>query len=191
MHLASAKRERIQKEKSKRQTRWVFIIFFLSIVLSFVISIVSSASLSRAGSLGAFCVVLILTFIGVLSDAVGVAVTAAKETPFASMASKKVRGAQQSVWLVRKAEKVSNVCNDVVGDITSIIAGSAGAVIAARVAFVGSEPWIGIAISAFIAGITVGGKAMGKQVAFLRCQEIVFFCGVALSFLPKKSWRSA
>src|SRR5690554_1632429 len=69
---------------------------------------------------------IVIIIIGVVFDIIGIAVTAASEVPFLSMASKKKRGAINAVRLIRKADQVSSFCNDVVGDICSIISGSAG-----------------------------------------------------------------
>lgn len=70
--------------------------------------------------------------------------------------------------MLRKAERVSSFCNDVVGDICGVISGSASAVIAAR-AVTGMQPLaarvVSLLMSALVAAITVGGKAYGKTIA--------------------------
>ena len=58
------------------------------------------------------------------------AVATANEKPFHSMASRKVPGALEAIRLLRNAERVSSICNDVVGDICGVVSGSASATIA-------------------------------------------------------------
>ena len=114
--------------------------------------------------------------LGILFDIIGVAATSADETPFHSMAAKKVPEAREALKLLRRAERVSSFCNDVVGDICGVISGSASAVIAAR-AIVGMESWLGqlvqLLMSAVVAGLTVGGKAFGKSIAIKNSTMII------------------
>ena len=69
-------------------------------------------------------VVLVIIITGVVFDVIGIAVTAADETPFNSMASKKIR-ARQSLAAAERPQ-VSSFCNDVVGDICGVVSGVAG-----------------------------------------------------------------
>ena len=121
-----------------------------------------------------------IVFIGIIFDVIGVAVTSADERPFHSMASRKVAGAQESIRLLRNAERVSSICNDVVGDICGVVSGSASATIAAQVLqnFEWSyESLIPLVMSALVAGLTVGGKAVGKTFAMNSCTKIVHGVG--------------
>ena len=83
-----------------------------------------------AGLLVALLALIVLISIGVITDVIGTAVTSADEQPFIAMASKRIKGAKQALRLIRKAERVSSLLNDVVGDIVGVISGSAGSVIA-------------------------------------------------------------
>ena len=69
----------------------------------------------------AFIVLLLIVFLGILFDIIGVAVMSANEKPFHSMAAKKLPGAVEAMKLLRSAEKVSSFCNDVVGDICGVV----------------------------------------------------------------------
>ena len=51
-------------------------------------------------------VVLLFILIGVMFDMVGVAVAAADEAPFHSMASQKVKGASLAIKMIKNASKV-------------------------------------------------------------------------------------
>ena len=124
--------------------------------------------LSGGGLILSFAVLLVIILIGILFDIIGVSVTAAEEKPFHSMAAKKVPEAREALKMLRRAERVSSFCNDVVGDICGVISGSAAAVIAAK-AITGMSPVLGsvvqLLLSAVVAGLTVGGKAFGKSIA--------------------------
>ena len=86
--------------------------------------------------------------------------------------------------LLRNAEKVSSICNDVVGDICGVVSGAASATIAARVLAKASFSWpqvVTLGMSALVAGLTVGGKAVGKTVAIGSCTDIVYLVGKAIA----------
>ena len=65
---------------------------------------------------------IVLISIGIITDIIGTAVTSADERPFIAMASKKINGAKQALRLIRKAERVSSILNDVAGDIVGVVA---------------------------------------------------------------------
>ena len=72
----------------------------------------------------AFIVLIGIVLIGIVFDSEIARVTVTDEKPFHSMAASKVKGAKSSLMLIRNASRVSNVCNDVVGDICGIISGA-------------------------------------------------------------------
>ena len=128
----------------------------------------------------AFLILLVIIFIGIVFDIIGMAVATADEKPFHSMASRKVPGAQEAIRLLRNAERVSSICNDVVGDICGVVSGSASATIAAQILSNFEFTWpqiISLAMSALAAGLTVGGKAIGKTFAVNSCTDIVHLVG--------------
>ena len=102
------------------------------------------------------------------------------------MAARKVPGAQDAIKLLRNAERVSSICNDVVGDICGVVSGSASATIAAQVLNHFEFGWpqvVSLVMSALVAGLTVGGKAIGKTFAMNSCTKIIGFVGKLLYFL--------
>ena len=128
----------------------------------------------------AFLILFTIVFIGIIFDIIGVAVTSADEKPFHSMAARKVPGSQEAIKLLRNAERVSSICNDVIGDICGVVSGSASATIAAQLLhnFEFTFPKvISLIMSALVAGLTVGGKAIGKSVAIGSCTGIVHGTG--------------
>ena len=178
------------KKERNKTVRWVITIFLVTILITATISFTSDLLMANSTMLVAFIILFVIVLIGIVFDIIGVAVTSADERPFHSMAARKVPGAQESIRLLRNAERVSSICNDVIGDICGVISGSASATIAAQVLknfefSMGSL--IPLIMSALVAGITVGGKAMGKTVAMNSCTKIVHSVGKFLAFFQGKS----
>lgn len=169
-----------EKRERNKQIKWVTTIFLVTIVISGTISLISDEVMESSSLAVAFLILLVIILVGIVFDIVGMAVATADEKPFHSMAAKKVPGAQESIRLLRNAERVSSICNDVVGDICGVVSGSASATIAAQVIGSFSFSWpqvVTLLMSALAAGLTVGGKAIGKSIAVDSCTEIVHMVG--------------
>ncbi len=169
------------KKERKKTIRWVVTIFIVTIFVSGLITFVSDLIMEVSTMIVAFVILLVIVLIGILFDVIGMAVATADEKPFHSMAARRVPGAQEAIRLLRNAERVSSICNDVVGDICGVVSGSASATIAAQVlARMESFVWpqlVVLAMSALVAGLTVGGKAIGKTYAINSCTGIVHGVG--------------
>jgi len=131
--------------------------------------------------------VVVFIIIGVIFDIIGIAVTAASEKPFHSMATKQVKGAKVAIKLIKNASKVSSFCNDVIGDICGIISGSAGVIISTiLIANYNLNPVITtFTITALIAAMTIGGKALGKSFAVNKSNVIIYKFSIFLSLFIK------
>ncbi len=174
------------KRERNKTIRWVVTIFFVTMLVSGTISFLSDIIMENSSIFVAFIILLIIVFIGIIFDVVGVAVTSADEKPFHSMAARKVPGGLEAIKLLRNAERVSSICNDVVGDICGVVSGSASATIAVQVlkGFDFSFPQlVTLLMSALVAGLTVGGKAIGKTFAINSSTKIVSFVGVLSYYL--------
>ncbi len=176
-----SKSESDSRKKGKQtRTKWIITIFLLTIAISAVISFCSSQLMESSTMAVAFIILLIIVLIGIMFDIIGVAVTSADEKPFHSMAARKVIGAQEAIRLLRKADKVSSICCDVIGDICGVVSGSASAAIVTQILanFDFSIPQlITLGMSALVAGLTVGGKAIGKGFAIGSSTAIVHLVG--------------
>ena len=164
------------KKARNKTIRWVVTIFLVTILVSGTISYVSDLLMENSNIYVAFLILLIIVFIGIVFDVIGVAVTSANEKPFHSMAARKVPGGLEAIQLLRNAERVSSICNDVIGDICGVVSGSASAIIAAQILQNFQFSWpdmVQLTMSALVAGLTVGGKAMGKTFAINSCTDIV------------------
>ncbi|WP_243427835.1 hypothetical protein [Alkaliphilus hydrothermalis] len=152
-----------------------------------VISVLSESVLDNTDVVSAFMILLLIIFIGVVSDMIGIAVAAAEERPFHAMAADKVDGAKFAIKLLKNAGAVSSFCNDVIGDICGIVSGVAGATIILKLpsTFI-STAILTIVLTGFVASLTVGGKALGKSVAIYQSQLIVYKTAKVLDFINKK-----
>ena len=176
-----AKQDPAAAKKARNKTiKWVITIFLVTILVSGTISLVSDVVMEESSIEVAFLILFLIILVGIVFDIIGMAVATADEKPFHSMASRKVVGAQESIRLLRNAERVSSICNDVVGDICGVVSGSASATIAIQVINHFDFTWpqiISLAMSSLAAGLTVGGKAIGKTFAVNSCTEIVHGVG--------------
>ena len=189
--MAKTHSDAYKKERS-RTIRWVVTVFLVTLVVSGMISLISDEVMASSGLLAAFAILLGIVFLGIIFDIIGMAVATASEKPFHSMAARKVPGAQEAIRLLRNAERVSSICNDVVGDICGVVSGSASATIAALILTHVDTVWpraVSLGMSALVAGLTVGGKAIGKTIAVNSCTQIVHLVGrflYTLNRLKKK-----
>lgn len=169
-----------QKKERNKTIRWVVTIFFVTMLVSGTISLVSDVLMAGSGMVVCFLILLFIILLGIIFDIVGVAVTSADEKPFHSMAARKVAGAHEAIALLRNAERVSSICNDVVGDICGVVSGTASATISAQILANFDFSWpqvVSLLMSALVAGLTVGGKAIGKTFAIGSCTKIVYMVG--------------
>ena len=187
--LKSATNKAIKK-KVQPWWMWPVKILVVTLFLSLAFSVLSEVLLSNVGIVVSVVVILFLLFVGIVADMIGVATTACSLEPFTAMCSRKVRGAKVAMGLVKNAEKVSSICNDVVGDICGILSGAAGASIAVKFISENMANSIQILIagtvSAVIAGLTIFGKAMCKKYAITHCTKIVLGVGKCFSIFSRR-----
>ena len=190
--------EKEEKEKKKPtfkksviKWKWCFKILLITLVLSFCFSVLSELLLTSTKSvlITVISVVVLIAFIliAVVCDMIGVAVASADIAPFMAMASKKVRGAKETIKLLQNADKASSFFCDIIGDACGIICGAIGASIIAVIS-VNGQIWqiiLGAAMSALIAAVTVFGKAIGKAIAIENSGNIVFRVGKFISIFKR------
>ncbi|MGI5877679.1 MAG: hypothetical protein ACOX7W_03605 [Christensenellales bacterium] len=178
-----------ERTAKKNGSAWIVRVVLITFFLAFGMSAVAEYIEEAVPIWAAVFVLLFFIGLGILFDIVGIAIASAEETPFIAMSAKKVRGASLSLRLLKRADRMSNFCNDVVGDVCGIVSGAMGAYIAlwlSRMVAKDAALLIAILVSSVIASLTVGGKALGKKVALARRREIVHAAGRALSFFMKR-----
>ena len=176
------------KRKRNQAIRWVVTIFLVTITITAIISFISEEIMAYSSMLVAFIILIVIVMIGITFDIIGVAVTSANERPFHSMAARKVPGSMEAIRLLRKADRVSSICNDVIGDVCGVVSGSASATIAMQVLQHFEADWehfIPLMMSSLVAGLTVGGKALCKDFAIKSSTKIVTLTGKVIYLLRR------
>ncbi|MFC4388574.1 hypothetical protein ACFOZ1_12285 [Gracilibacillus marinus] len=183
----------MKKTHLQKSIKFSVSIAVITFVLAAIFSIVSSSVLSGVNSTVGLLIVLVIVLIGVVFDMLGIAATAADEVPFHAMAAEKVNGAKQAIIIVRNADRFASFCNDVIGDISGIISGTATAIVVLQIAngFGYSEGTtfqitLSVFLTSLVAALTVGGKALGKYMAIHASTTIIFTVGKIIAFVEEK-----
>lgn len=181
-------RKKLNDIYEKYNVKWTFFITLWTFILAILFSLITEKLLADIDIILGFLVLIVIIFIGIFFDIIGIAVTVLDEKPFHSMAANKVKGAKQAVKLIRNAGQVSNFCNDVIGDVSGIVSGGIGTSIVYKLVsrYDISITVMSIFITAVIAALTVGGKALGKEIAILNAKEIIFNVAKFLNFIEDK-----
>ena len=176
------------KEKSKKNNNtWVIGIAITTFILSLLFSYISNTAISKLNIIAGLIVLVLVILVGVIFDLIGVAVTVANEEDFHAQASKKIKGSKTSIKMIRNSAKVSNFCADVIGDICGVLSGAISAMIALKLTEnYGMSSQIQFVFSAIVASLTVGGKAITKEIAKQNSTVIVGFVSKIVNFDDKK-----
>ena len=165
-----------------KKNNWVYKVFLCTFILSVIFSFITNFLSSHSNIL----IITIVIAIGIIFDMIGASSLTSKEATFHSMSSKKIKGAKETIKLIKNNAKVSSVCNDIVGDICGIISGGLGAVLAISIAkATGFNTLISVIIAAIISSLTVGGKAIFKSIAIKNSDKIIFNVGKFVSIFKK------
>ena len=169
--------------------RHALLIGGLTFILAIVFSLLSQKTISQFNSIIVSIILLLfIILIGILADVVGTAATATSEVPFHSKAANKVPGAHHAIYLARKADKVANICNDVIGDIIGTLSGALGTAVVVQMLVFDwsvSQQIMNTLATGVIAALTVGGKAYGKRYAIEKADSVIFLVGRAWSALER------
>ncbi len=171
----------------KKNNLWIFKIILITFILAVFMSVLADSALRNSGIIFASILLVLIIFIGVFFDTIGISVAAARIEPFNSMAAQKKKAAMHSIYLIKNASMVANFCNDVVGDIAGIVSGAAGAIIIMKImaynlSFI-DKSIITVLLTATIASLTVGGKAVGKVIGMHHSQFVVEKAGKLIYYI--------
>ena len=124
----------MEKEKRNKKVKkqiaknlWPLKVFIMAVTLSLSFSLLSEFLMSKTGIVIALIVIVVFVSISIITDLIGVAVTACSAEPFRAMSSKKIRGAKEGLMLIRNADKVASLSADILGDVCGVLSGAAGA----------------------------------------------------------------
>lgn len=188
--LQNLKVQTRRKEKVKKELvdkKWITKIILITFCLSFAMSFISESTVPNLNLIIGIMISLIFIILGILFDIVGVSVTAASEKVFHSMNARKVRGADVAVQFKKNSEKVSSFCCDVVGDICGVVSGSTSVTIAMSLSqATGIDQFLmTLLVTAVVASLTIGGKAIGKSFAINKCDIILYEFSKIVSYFYK------
>ncbi|MDA3846737.1 MAG: hypothetical protein PF505_09395 [Vallitaleaceae bacterium] len=181
------------QNKKKINKKWIATISIITFFIAMLLGYVSLIYMEILSLFGAIVILLVIVFLGVFFDLLGIAVTAVSDISFNAMATSKVRGARESIIIIRNAGAVANFFNDVIGDISGIISGSASAAILIKINKQLSFQSIitSLVLTGIIAALTVGGKAIGKELALKHCNYIVYRIGLVMSIFKVLSRKGS
>ncbi|MBQ7308142.1 MAG: hypothetical protein IJW82_06420 [Clostridia bacterium] len=172
---------------------WALLATFMTVVLSSLFSFLSETVLTNTSIIISCVIAIVFVLLNVITDTLGVSVTACEKTPFLAMASNKIKGAKEALILIDNADKISNICSDIIGDICGIMSGAVGANIVTQILLLNNGSMnsiiVSVLISTSIAAITVFFKAIGKYLATRYYTQIVLFTSKVLSIFIKKKRR--
>lgn len=171
----------------KSKYKWVLIVTILAFALSLIMSLAVTSILENVTLTISIIVTFLFILLGIIFDIIGVAATCGDEVAFHSMSARRVRGGKVGVKLIKNASKVSSVCCDVVGDICGIISGAAGVTIVTLL--VNKTSWsplvVSLLVTSLISALTIGGKALGKNLAISKSVEVITIVAKTLSIFQK------
>lgn len=179
----------VKKDKTKLSdgTKWTIKITVVTFALSLLVSFITEILSSKSNVVVSLLMLTLLVLISIVFDTIGVAATSSDVASLFLAANMNVKGATEAIKLVKNAEKVSNICADVIGDMCGIISGACSAAIV--IMFAANNPndyLFNILTSSIVAAITVGGKAFFKKIAIKKSKEVMLFAGKILSIIRIK-----
>ena len=179
------KKFKVPKPDSNVSTshKWTIFVIFLSFVLSLVFSLITSVAMQSLNLFFAFIVLFAIIAINILFDMIGTA----EEKPFHSLAARKVKGARESISVIRHAPQLANLCCDVIGDIAGIISGATTTLIVSELVakFNLSGILPSLILTGIVSSLTIGGKAMSKGISMNNGNSIVFTVGKIMSVFKR------
>jgi hypothetical protein len=185
--VAQQENKKVKEKRKKKRNLWPLKAMLLAFVVSFAVNVVSELALDGAALWLAYIITVAIIVFGVFFDTIGTASTACELEPFLSMASRKVKGAKIAVKLCKDSDRVSSICNDIIGDITGIVSGICAASIALN-QFAGSENrfWLTILVYALVSTLAITLKAFAKRYAVTNSNQIIFATARFLSIFVKE-----
>lgn len=171
-----------------RKDNWIPKAFLMTFFIALIFSSASNYLISKFNNsilLIVICVLFIL--IGIIFDIIGTSVLTGNEATFHAKSSKKIKGSKEGVYLIKNANRISSICNDVIGDICGIVSGSLGTMLAINISTKLNLSIVltTLLISSIISSLTVGGKAIGKKYAINNSDNIIFITAKILNKFKK------
>ncbi len=192
----SAKKEKEKSLFTKKKERakiniaelWVIKITVFTFFGAVICSFISQITTSKSDIIISIMLLSFMILISIIFDGIGLSVASCSENQIEKY-KRYTKQYKIALFLVRNAEKVNNICADVIGDMCGILSGACGASIVLQLNLgMQSGHWVTIIISSVIAAVTVGGKASLKKIAVKNSAEFVFMSARIISILNLKKF---
>ena len=150
-----------------KKDNWIIKAFLMTFFIAFLFNVVTNVVIENCIYIALIVFSLLFILLGIIFDIIGTSVLTAKESTFHAKSSKKIKGAKESINLIKNSNQIASICNDVIGDICGIVSGSVGAMLSIFISQVTKidQIYCTLIISSLISSLTVGGKAIGKKYA--------------------------
>ncbi len=173
---------------------WALEITIVTLVLSVAASLLSQTAIATSDIPIAVMLLIFMIVTSIIFDGIGVSVTSCsreKVREYCLGANVDCACTKTVLALIDNAEKVNNVCADVIGDVCGVLSGACGSGIASAIAESAHiSPVIpSIAVAGAVAALTVGGKAALKSFAVHHSARTVFWVGRLIAVLKVKGKR--
>ena len=193
-NLNNSKDKKGKKKKQRNKIipswlSWGLSVLFLSFALTVVFSFLTEISIKGSPVYVCVIVLIVLLVLNIGCDMLANAIITCNPEVFHAMASNKIKGAKRAVSFCKNAAKLGSIFADIIGDICGIVSGAAGSVLVVYIAVNGGntlELIASIGVSAVIAALTVGGKAISKHFAIKFNKQIVFGFAKFTTFFKKE-----
>ena len=172
-----------------KKDNWIIKAFLMTFFIAFLFNAITNVVIENCNYIALIVFSILFILLGIIFDIIGTAVLTAKESTFHAKSSKKIKGAKESIYLIKNSNRIASICNDVIGDICGIVSGSIGAMLSIYISNVTpmSQMISTLLISSLISSLTVGGKAIGKKYAVEKSDIIIEKVGKTLSiFIQNK-----
>lgn len=173
----------------EKKSYWILKITIITFLVAMLFSFAADFTTNHSSMTIAVFLLCFLIIISIIFDGIAVAITACDKAPLASMAARKMKSSKIAVKLKSNADKVANICADVIGDICGIVSGACVIVIVYRILAVYptlNAIIITILFSSTVAAVTVGGKAIMKSISYNNSKEIVMIVAKVLNIFYKE-----
>lgn len=104
--------------------RWALTVLLVSFLITALLSLASGEIIEGLPMFASILVLVLFVALGIVFDIIGLAVATADVTAFNSMAARRLKTGKKAVWLISNTEKVSSVCNDVIGEHAGVVSGA-------------------------------------------------------------------
>ena len=171
-----------------KKDNWIIKAFLMTFFIALIFNAAANVVIENCNYIALILVCILFIGLGIIFDIIGTAVLTAKESTFHAKNAKKIKGAKESINLIKNSNQIASICNDVIGDICGIVSGSVGAMLSILISEITKIDtiFITLIISSLISSLTVGGKAIGKKYAVEKSDVIIEKVGKSLAIFSKK-----